>query len=71
MSDLFAMPDHGRIVQELKEQGIYIYREMIITPGRAVYRISDWTVFILSVTDIRRNVEDILLDKLIKKADSG
>lgn len=67
VSGLYAMPDRGRIVPELKEQGIHIYREMIIAPWRVIYRISDSVVFVLSVIDSRRNVEDILLDRLVKK----
>lgn len=65
-SDLFAMPDRGRIVPELKDQGIHTYRELIIAPWRIIYRISDTTVFVLSVIDSRRNVEDILLDRFVK-----
>ena len=65
-SDLYAMPDRGGIVPELKDQGIHTYRELIIAPWRIIYRISDTTVFVLSVIDSRRNVEDILLDRFVK-----
>jgi len=65
-SNLYAFPERGRIVPELQGQGIHIYRELIIAPWRVVYRISDRTVFVLSVIDSRKNVEDILLDRLIK-----
>ena len=66
VSDIYFMPDRGRIVPELKEQGIHIYRELIISPWRVIYRISDKTIFVLSVIDSRRNVEDILLDRFTK-----
>ena len=66
VSDLYTMPDRGRIAPELKEQGIHTYRELIIAPWRVIYRISDTTVFVLSVIDSRRNVEDILLDRFTK-----
>jgi addiction module RelE/StbE family toxin len=65
-AELKAMPDQGRIVPELKEQGIHTYRELIVAPWRILYRVSDTTVFVVSVIDSRRNVEDILLDRLIK-----
>jgi len=65
VSALYTMPDRGRIVPELKAQGIHTYRELIIAPWRIIYRISDTTVFVLSVIDSRRNVEDILLDRFI------
>lgn len=67
VSGLYAMPDRGRIVPELKEQGIRTYREMIIAPWRVIYRISDSAVFVLSVIDSRRNIEDVLLDRFVKK----
>lgn len=65
-SGLYAMPDRGRIVPELRDQGIHTYRELIIAPWRIIYRISDTTVFVLCVIDSRRNVEDILLDRFVK-----
>jgi toxin ParE1/3/4 len=65
-SILYTFPERGRIVPELQGQGIHIYRELIISPWRIVYRISDGTIFVLSVIDSRQNVEDILLNRLIK-----
>lgn len=65
-NDLCSMPDRGRIVPELKNNGIHTYRELIIPPWRILYRTSKTTVFVLSVIDSRRNVEDILLDRLVK-----
>ena len=66
LSALYSMPTRGRIVPELKEQGIHTYRELIIAPWRVIYRISDTAVFVLSVIDSRRNIEDILLERFIK-----
>ncbi|MDP2643490.1 MAG: type II toxin-antitoxin system RelE/ParE family toxin [Desulfobacterales bacterium] len=65
-SNLYTLPERGRIVPELQDQGIHIYRELVVAPWRIIYRISDTTVFVLSVIDARRNVEDILLDRLVK-----
>jgi toxin ParE1/3/4 len=65
-SSLYAFPERGRIVPELQGQGIHIYRELIVAPWRIIYRISDVTVFVLLVIDSRQNVEDILLNRLIK-----
>lgn len=65
-SSLYAFPERGRIIPELQSQGIHIYRELIIAPWRIVYRISDGTVFVLSVIDSRQNIEDVLLNRLIK-----
>jgi plasmid stabilization system protein ParE len=65
-SSLTHFPERGRTVPELHQQGIFLYRELIVAPWRILYRISDRKVFILSVFDSRQNVEDILLKRLIK-----
>jgi plasmid stabilization system protein ParE len=65
-SSLYSLPERGRIVPELQDQGIHIYRELIVYPWRIIYRSTDTTVYVLSVIDARRNVEDILLTRLIK-----
>ena len=66
-SNLCAFPQRGRVVPELKNQGILQYRELIIPPWRVIYRISEDQVYVLSVIDSRRNVEDVLLDTLVRK----
>ena len=66
VSNLYAFPERGRIVPELQGQGIHIYRELIVAPWRIIYRISDGTVFVLSVINSRQNIEDILLNRLLK-----
>jgi toxin ParE1/3/4 len=65
-SSLTHFPERGRIVPELQDQGIFLYRELILAPWRIVYRISDKKVYVLSVIDSRQNVEDILLKRLAK-----
>jgi len=65
-SHLCSCPEKGRIVPELQEQGISIYRELVVPPWRLIYRISEQEIFVLSVLDSRRNIEDILLRRLIK-----
>lgn len=65
-SGLYHSPKRGRIIPELQEQGLLQYRELIISPWRVMYRISGKTVLVLSVLDSRRNVEDILLGRLIQ-----
>jgi toxin ParE1/3/4 len=65
VSNLTCFPERGRIVPELKEQGVSQYRELIIAPWRVIYRISGSNVYVLSVIDSRQNVEDILLHRLV------
>jgi len=64
-SRLYTLPERGRIVPELHDQGILLYRELIVPPWRIMYRISEMNVYILSVLDARQNVEDILLNRFI------
>ena len=63
-SSLYTFPERGRIVPELRDQGILQYRELVISPWRILYRISEKSVLVLSVLDSRRNIEDILLKRL-------
>ena len=66
-SSLYTLPEKGRIVPELQDQGISQYRELVVPPWRLIYRISERKIYILSVIDSRQNVEDILLKRLIYK----
>ena len=66
-ADLETFPERGRIVPELHEQGISVYRELVIAPWRLLYRIADSEVLVLSFIDSRRNVEDILLQRFIRR----
>jgi toxin ParE1/3/4 len=64
-SDLYTLPERGRIVPELYDQGILQYHELIIEPWRLIYRVSEQEVYVLSVIDSRRNVEDILMKRFV------
>ncbi len=65
-SALFYMPKKGRVVPELLQQGIATYRELIVAPWRIIYKIENKKVLVFSVFDARRNIEDILLLRLIE-----
>ena len=67
VSNLHTIPQRGRVVPELGEYGILQYREIIVPPWRVIYRISKFDVYVLSVIDSRRNIEDILLERLVRK----
>jgi len=67
VSELNGFPQRGRIVPELQAQGLVQYHEIIISPWRVIYRYSEHSVYVLSVIDGRRNVEDILLNRLIRE----
>jgi len=65
VSSLINFPQKGRIVPELHSIGITSYHELIENPWRIIYRISDTTVFIVTLLDSRRNVEEVLYKKVI------
>ncbi len=65
VSSLHSFPGRGRVVPELQDQGITQYRELSVAPWRIICRISEGTVYVLSVLDSRQNVEDLLLKRLL------
>ena len=57
-------PTKGRVVPELHLHGITQYCELIVAPWRILYRIDGNRVNVTSVIDNRRNLEDLLLERL-------
>ena len=64
---LSSQPRLGRVVPELERHNIIRYRELVIAPWRLFYRIDQRQVYVLAVIDGRRNVEDILLRRLLRE----
>jgi plasmid stabilization system protein ParE len=65
VENLTASPKRGRIVPELERYGYVLYREIIVDYWRIMYKIENDTVYIMVVIDGRRNVEDIILKKIM------
>jgi len=63
---LASLTARGRIVPELARLHIREYRELVVPPYRLVYRTRGAEVVVLAVYDARRNLEDVLLDRLIR-----
>lgn len=61
--DKFA--ELGRIVPELQNQGVFQYRELVVLHWRLIYKIVGKSVLVVAVLDSRRNLEDILLQRLL------
>ena len=64
-SSLGTLATRGRIVPELLEIQLREYRELLVKPYRLIYRVEKARVVVLGVFDGRRNLEDILLDRLL------
>ena len=68
VTPLYDHPLCGRVVPELEYEGIHLYRELILNPWRIIYRVSKDSIYILAVIDSRKNIEDILLNRLMRDA---
>jgi plasmid stabilization system protein ParE len=66
VAELDQFPDRGRVVPELAKVGLSGWRELVVKPYRIVYRIDRDSVYILGVLDSRRDLEELLLRRLIR-----
>ena len=60
------LPLKGLVVPELQKEGITLYREIVTSPWRIIYKVGNDTVYIMAILDSRQNVEELLLQKLLK-----
>ena len=58
-------PERHRIVPELERYGYLLYREIIVEYWRIIYKIENNFVYIMLVIDSRRNLEDLILKKIL------
>ena len=66
INKLNSFPVQGRIVPELEQQNIIDYKEIIEGNYRIIYAIQENTVIIHTIIDSRRNLEDLIIKKLIR-----
>ena len=60
-----SFPKQGKISPELYEIGITEIREIIELPWRIFYKVESTTIYIISILDSRRNIEELLYKKVI------
>jgi plasmid stabilization system protein ParE len=65
---LASSPGRGRLVPELARFGMRRWRELAVRPYRLIYRIEGDTVNVLAVFDGRRDLEDLLLERLLRES---
>jgi len=65
IKNLNMFPERYRIVPELEKYGYFVYREITVEYWRIIYKIENDYVYIMLVIDGRRNLEDLLLKKMI------
>ncbi len=63
---LCHFPDRGHCPPELQRVRVLDYRELHYKPYRIIYRIVDRQVFIHCVLDGRRDLQELLLERLIR-----
>ncbi|MGL4943090.1 MAG: type II toxin-antitoxin system RelE/ParE family toxin [Thermoguttaceae bacterium] len=68
---LATFPERGMQPTELLAIGIMDFREVYFKPYRIVYQIKNRTVYVMFVVDGRRNLQTILLRRLLGHVQSG
>ena len=61
---LQTLPERGRVVPELRTIGVLAYLELIHKPWRMIYTIRGKEVWIMAVVDARRQLADVLFERL-------
>lgn len=63
---LTTAAERGRLVPEPRSIGVHQYRELVDRPWRIIYRIEPDSVMVLAVLDGRRELESLLLERLVR-----
>jgi toxin ParE1/3/4 len=66
INTLDHFPYRGAYVPELLARNIKEYRQITEPPWKIIYKVDDDVVNILAIIDSRRNLQDILVKKLLK-----
>jgi addiction module RelE/StbE family toxin len=64
-------PNRGGYVPELLKKSIKEYRQITELPWRILYRVDEDIVTVLLIIDSRRNIQDILMQRLICYSRNG
>jgi toxin ParE1/3/4 len=63
---LEAMPHRGHVPPELERIGVFDYREIFYKPYRIIYQVIKSTVYIYSILDGRRDLQDLLQQRVLR-----
>ena len=66
ISTLDHFPNRGAYVSELLANSNKDFRQITESPWKIIYKVDDNIVRILAIVDSRRNLKDILMEKLSK-----
>ncbi|MCL2205021.1 MAG: type II toxin-antitoxin system RelE/ParE family toxin [Treponema sp.] len=65
VNTLDIYPERCRIVPDLGKYGYLMYRELNVDYWKIIFKIENEIVYIMMIIDGRRNLEDILLKKML------
>jgi plasmid stabilization system protein ParE len=60
---LATSPRRGRVVPELRTEGLDMYREVVISKYRVLFRVRGREVVLLGVLDGRRDLAELLVQR--------
>ena len=63
---LEKFPERGHIPQELRQTGIKRYLEIHVKPYRIIYEFEKNQIYIHTILDGRRNIQEILSERLLR-----
>ncbi len=63
VSSLSTAPGRGRIVPELRAEGLEAYREVLVSKYRILFRVRGRQVVLLGVLDGRRDLSELLIQR--------
>jgi len=66
INGLAELANRGHIPSELERVGIYEYREIHFKPYRIIYQILESDVYVHCVLDSRRDLDDLLRERLLR-----
>ena len=66
LNSLESFPERGRYPKELEALGIHEYREIFFKPYRILYRVIDERVYVLLISDGRRDMQSLLQRRLLR-----
>ena len=63
---IIDFPEQGRMIPELENQNIMKYREIVLPPWLIMYKKEKNIIYVMSIIDGRRNIEDLLLRRNLR-----
>jgi Plasmid stabilization system protein len=66
VQSLHTLPKRGKCPSELLSMGISLFRELQCFPWRIFYRVVEGDVWVVAVLDGRRNIAQLLPERLVR-----